>query len=782
MARNKSTEDLVQQITDLHIAGKQIPDELLSELAEEYKATLPYNKAKFENKYTKVSVPGTKSSVLGEGGNAVAFMVKSVETSEIYALKYLKVLKPEKKARFLEEIDIVSSTHQKIAGVLPLCDCNREAFWYTMPYAEPVLNHIVAKNDNIQAIVLDYLKLIQTFIDLHNIGIAHRDIKPDNIYFYNDRYYIGDFGLVDYPDKDHQFTKSDQGIGAIFTIAPEMKRDPLHVKDARKADVYSLAKTLWMLITRDEKGFDGQYDYCNGQYALRLQDRFRYTHLAELELLLMDCTKDNPDERPTIEEVYGRLILWLKVCENRDWSAASDWRFLNRLLFKNGTPRSVTWSDIKIIIDVLHHICWLPTRNHVMFSTGGGLDMTDVTFAAEEGCICISFGKLQTSIVKPKALHYETFGKDSSWNYLMLELDTMDPIFELPEEEEDELLDEDYPGHYVSATDFNYGVYSYEGGVPLPPTARLVCRHTRGKLLIVLGSGHYNLITETYDGRHSACSIAEFREYIEGLVKVSHTPNISQDEIDKAIRKVTKPDEVEWTDNRDNEKLAPEHFLINHIADWNFSDLLPQNREINPAMIYSAEVSFSYIYSFVPQKEIYWILEDGQIEKESDSQKPYFFASRNDMINCCRAIRNKVLEDIKALGYSGLNAFDCLSFSPHLKLCSKPTHLFSREEIEKLMRNADDRNWNQLVIDEHGYAHMIQERGMASYYPVSHEAWEPGNNYVGKYSKLSDLDSAYTDSLDCWLVFLETGVRQYCDYSRHVNIEGTIEKILKYMD
>lgn len=50
------------------------------------------------------------------------------------------------------------------------------------------------------------------------------DIKPSNIYYYEGRFSLGDFGLVDFPDND-DFTRSDQGLGAIFTIAPEMKRN-----------------------------------------------------------------------------------------------------------------------------------------------------------------------------------------------------------------------------------------------------------------------------------------------------------------------------------------------------------------------------------------------------------------------------------------------------------------------------------------------------------------------------------------------------------------------------
>lgn len=56
-------------------------------------------------------------------------------------------------------------------------------------------------------------------------GLNRFVMTPTKIYYYNGRFSLGDFGLVDFPDND-DFTKSDQGLGAIFTIAPEMKRNP----------------------------------------------------------------------------------------------------------------------------------------------------------------------------------------------------------------------------------------------------------------------------------------------------------------------------------------------------------------------------------------------------------------------------------------------------------------------------------------------------------------------------------------------------------------------------
>lgn len=139
------------------------------------------------------------------------------------------------------------------------------------------------------------------------------------------------FGLVDFPDND-DFTKSDRGLGAIFTIAPEMKRNP-KLADASKADVFSLAKTLCMFLSGDEKGFDGVYDYLEQSHSLRYVSRFRKEHLVEIDELLKDATNNNPDVRPDIHEFTERLLLWREIAVDFDKSQSSDWKFLTKQLF-----------------------------------------------------------------------------------------------------------------------------------------------------------------------------------------------------------------------------------------------------------------------------------------------------------------------------------------------------------------------------------------------------------------------------------------------------------------
>lgn len=170
-----------------------------------------------------------KIEQLGEGGNAEVYRVKHNTTGQEYALKDLVKGGLEKRSRFVEEIHIMREYGSTITGILPIFYYSKDKYWYTMPIAMPVMKYIKIKKLNIKEIITYTIDLCDTLIELHKAGISHRDIKPSNVYFYDQKFYFGDFGLVDFPESENDFTKSDKGLGAIFTIAPEMKRNP---KDA----------------------------------------------------------------------------------------------------------------------------------------------------------------------------------------------------------------------------------------------------------------------------------------------------------------------------------------------------------------------------------------------------------------------------------------------------------------------------------------------------------------------------------------------------------------------
>ena len=251
------------------------------------------------------------SEPIGSGGNANVYLAKNVKTGSIVALKELKTggrFFEEKKDRFCIETRLVQKIQDSVKGIIPIFDAglpdenNKKKYWYAMPIAEPIAKKFTGQ-ESVEQIANCVIELANVMNVLHKKGIVHRDIKPSNIYFYKGGYCFGDFGLVDYPEKEN-LTKIKESVGAKTTIAPEMKRNAKD-SDGKKADVYSLAKTLWMLLTRNETGFDGTYDA--ESKLMGLSGILRGEHIVELEELLYDSTREEPELRPTMEQFGKRL-------------------------------------------------------------------------------------------------------------------------------------------------------------------------------------------------------------------------------------------------------------------------------------------------------------------------------------------------------------------------------------------------------------------------------------------------------------------------------------------
>lgn len=153
---------------------------------------------------------------------------------------------------------------------------------------------------------------------------------------------------------------------------------------------------------------------------------------------------------------------------------------------------------------------------------------------------------------------------------------------------------------------------------------------------------------------------------------------------------------------------------------------------------------------------------------------------RGEVITLLDKLYQKVSAECEANGYEP-NTYFGISFEAKLKKESTPSHLFTENEIERLMRNADDSTSNKLVIDEDGYAHVINNPQYGCLYPVSQETWCAGNRYVGKDSSLSDLHDSYVLCTHLWLTYLETGLQMYDDvYVTDARLDEVIEKVKKY--
>ena len=465
----------------------------------------------------------TLISYLGGGGNGEVWACQNSK-GEKYAIKLLKKIRPVPYSRFKDETNVIER-NSDIIGLMPLIEkhlpekLNGDTPFYIMPIAER--SEVKLRDSSIEDKIDAILQVAETLALLHERKIYHRDIKPANILFLNSRFTLADFGLVDYPEKGDVSLK-DEEIGPKWTMAPEMRRESSS-SDAAKADVYSLAKTLWIFLTNRKKGFDGQY---STESIIDLKKFYPSSYTSPIDNLLISSTDNDPERRPTIPEFIEALKKWQTLAKDFHQRNQQQWFEIQTKLFPTSIPERVIWEDINDIVKVLKVVCAFSSLNHVFFPVSGGLDLKDVRLSYEEECIELDF--IQNYIVKPKRLLFESFGFNTEWNYFRLETYELEPsrINEIDEIDDEnpfskasykEEISELSPGQY-----FPFHILEYrrdnEEDYLFTEFSRFIVRWFRGSFVIFCKRSVYNLTSSTYDGRHNRMTTDEFREYIQSNV------------------------------------------------------------------------------------------------------------------------------------------------------------------------------------------------------------------------------------------------------------------------
>jgi serine/threonine protein kinase len=239
---------------------------------------------------------------LGFGGNAVVWLALGSDGSTC-ALKILTAIehRSDSYERFRKEVRALQLV-RNFDGVLPLLEANlpesptaADRPWLAMPVATIVLSALRgATLPEVVGAVASFARTLERLRAEH--GIAHRDIKPQNLYRLDDRYVVGDFGLVSLPDSA-PLTTNDRPLGPRFFMPYEMIATPM-TADAHRADVFSLGKTLWVLAV--EQNYPPPGHIRADQIRFRLSD-FRASPLAQrLDAIIDRATREQPSARSTM--------------------------------------------------------------------------------------------------------------------------------------------------------------------------------------------------------------------------------------------------------------------------------------------------------------------------------------------------------------------------------------------------------------------------------------------------------------------------------------------------
>ncbi|MEZ4858772.1 MAG: protein kinase [Flavobacteriaceae bacterium] len=458
-----------------------------------------------------------KKEIIGKGGNGKVYRIYD-EDGISYAVKILTNAKNNKAyQRFKDEVEVLKRLGN-ISGVIKIFEYNlpdtiseTNRPYYLMPLAERLEEYLRSKTyTQFYSIIL---RLAETLVQLHDLNITHRDIKPDNILVVDGHPVFSDFGLVHFPKKK-KISNLEEKIGAIWTIAPEMKRISSSAQ-FKKADIYSFAKTLWILITKEKFGFEGQYVLkssisIDNFVNLKINDPYRsfgewrYESLVLLESLFVDATDNDPNKRPDAYEFSSRLSNWYNTSSVFAKRNDYEWEHCLTRIFPVSIPENSSWTNLIEINNILQLISKeYDQLNYAFLPEHGGIDMTDIKIAKEKNCLIIN----DYYIVSPKKLIFESLG-NLDFSYFYLELNQINPIIDESINNIKEIL-------YLNSE----GSYSTLNSI----SNRKAQRYLKGSVIITRKTSILNKIRGDFDGHlgiHHNKTPEQYKSMIERLLRV----------------------------------------------------------------------------------------------------------------------------------------------------------------------------------------------------------------------------------------------------------------------
>jgi serine/threonine protein kinase len=247
-----------------------------------------------------VAVPGyALERVLGQGSHGRVWLAR--ETGGLTRLVALKVFSGENRAHFEHELAAVRRVEEvrrreRASELVQALGSGEEAdrAWIALEYVENgSLAEAVARDGplSLERALAAGREIGRALAILHEEGIYHRDVKPQNVLLGSDgRARLGDFGL----SRSLDGTLSAAGSPAF--AAPEViAGKPV---SGEQADVYSLGATVIFLLT-GETILPGSPDV----FALERRGVPR-----GLQQVLVEATATAPTERiATVQELLDRL-------------------------------------------------------------------------------------------------------------------------------------------------------------------------------------------------------------------------------------------------------------------------------------------------------------------------------------------------------------------------------------------------------------------------------------------------------------------------------------------
>ncbi len=236
---------------------------------------------------------------LGRGGMGVVFLARDTQLDRPVALKFLGSLvddSPEFRERFVREARTAARiNHPNIIAIYDISASVGKAY-IAMEYVEgpSLYRYYTAKGKLAPREAANIIgQACSALAAIHDAGIVHRDIKPDNVLIAKGGLVkLTDFGLA--KAEDNRMTRTGVVMGTPSYMAPEQV---LGKEADARSDIYSLGLVFYeclsgQMVFRDQNVLERQLNEMPPPPSQTVEG------VPEaLDAIIMKCVAKKPDER-----------------------------------------------------------------------------------------------------------------------------------------------------------------------------------------------------------------------------------------------------------------------------------------------------------------------------------------------------------------------------------------------------------------------------------------------------------------------------------------------------
>ncbi|MFD7276017.1 protein kinase [Streptomyces sp. NPDC059862] len=254
----------------------------------------------------RIGVGGMGQVYLGESAAGLQVAVKVIKAS---------VLDEDTRARFVLEVDSLKTVYGPFVAAFVAADAHADQPWLAVEYVPgPDLRTFITEHGPLPLAETASLGalLAEGLHTVHEAGLLHRDLKPQNILLAEYGPKLIDFGLAVLAERRSMLTATGFVVGSVLCMPPEQARGEHQLSPA--ADVYALGAVLLYAAT-------GHYPYTGPTWqavALRIEDAATPPDLAGLPPELRDVIEamlaHAPEARPSLDEVTEWLVQVIRGC------------------------------------------------------------------------------------------------------------------------------------------------------------------------------------------------------------------------------------------------------------------------------------------------------------------------------------------------------------------------------------------------------------------------------------------------------------------------------------